>query len=247
MDVASHPHIGLQTVTWLMDGEVVHYDSLGNETVLRAGGVNVMTSGRGITHAEETPAQNSGRLNGVQLWTALPDTARNGVAGFQHIAEVPVQESSGGLVRVFSGSVADVTSSAQHFSPIIGADASVHAHGRLELPLAPQHEHAVLVLDGDCALNGQPLLPRMLYYLGTRRSSIELTSTNGGRLMLVGGTPFNETVLMWWNFVARTPDEIRAAREDWQSGRRFADVIRYRGPRLDAPEVARLATPNPMS
>ena len=104
MDVAPHPHIGLQTVSWLLQGEIVHNDSLGNEALLRPGGVNVMTSGGGIAHAEETPRKNSGFLNGVQLWIALPDNDRNGQASFQHIEEVPIIEQTGGMVSVFAGS-----------------------------------------------------------------------------------------------------------------------------------------------
>src|SRR4051812_23164276 len=96
MDVAPHPHIGLQTVSWLLQGEVIHNDSLGNEALLRPGGVNVMTSGGGIAHAEETPRKNSGLLSGVQLWIALPDANRNGEASFQHIDEVPIIEQAGG-------------------------------------------------------------------------------------------------------------------------------------------------------
>src|SRR6476659_3208101 len=105
MDVAPHPHIGLQTVSWLLQGEVVHNDSLGNEALLRPGGVNVMTSGGGIAHAEETPQKNSGLLNGVQLWSALPDADRNGQAFFQHIDKVPIIDQAGGMVSVFAGSM----------------------------------------------------------------------------------------------------------------------------------------------
>lgn len=85
MDVAPHPHIGLQTVSWLLQGEILHNDSLGSEALLRPGGVNIMTSGGAIAHSEETPAKNSGLLNGVQLWVALPDADRNGQASFQHM------------------------------------------------------------------------------------------------------------------------------------------------------------------
>jgi redox-sensitive bicupin YhaK (pirin superfamily) len=123
----------------------------------------------------------------------------------------------------------------------------VHRGETLTLPLRIDFEYAVLVLSGECALDGQPLRDRVLYYLGMQRSDLSLTSAAGGRLLLVGGPPFPETILMWWNFVARTPDEIRDAREDWQHGRRFGDVTAYKGSRLDAPELVRLARPNPAS
>jgi redox-sensitive bicupin YhaK (pirin superfamily) len=247
MDVAPHPHIGLQTVTWLLDGEIVHDDSLQQEAVLRPGGLNVMTSGHAIAHAERTPDANSGRLNGVQLWTALPDRDRHGEPSFQHLSEVPRLEPSGGIVQVFSGGLAGVVSPAGHFSDLVGADLQIHPRHEVTLPLQRQHEHALLVLSGDCMLEGQRLEERVLYYLGTQRSEMCVTSTAGARLLLIGGVPFPETILMWWNFVARTPDEIRTARDDWEAHRRFGDVPAYKGSRIPAPALVRLAPPNPVS
>lgn len=254
MDVAPHPHMGLQTVTWLLDGEVVHDDSLDSEAVLRPGGVNVMTSGHAIAHAERTPDENTGRLNGVQLWTALPDAHRHGAASFQHLTEVPALEWRGGIIRVFSGTLGQATSPAQHFSPIVGADLTVHPGETLTLPLDPAHEHAMLVLDGAGTVDpstglgaSAPIVPETLYDLGTGRSELALSSRDGARVLLIGGQPFAEPILMWWNFVARTPEEIREARDDWEAHRRFGEVPGYRGPRLAAPELLRLAQPNPVS
>ena len=247
MDVAPHPHMGLQTVTWLLEGEVVHDDSLGEEAVLRPGGVNVMTSGHAIAHAERTPTDNTGRLNGVQLWTALPDRDRHGAPSFQHVKLAPVVELSGGIVRVFSGRLADAVSPSHHLSDLAGADLQVHRGERLEIPLRPDFEYAVLVLSGECDLDGQPLRERVLYYLGVQRADASFASHSGARLLLIGGPPFPDTILMWWNFVARTPEEIRDARDDWENGRRFGDVKAYRGQRLHAPELVRLARPNPVS
>lgn len=247
MDVAPHPHIGLQTVTWLHDGEVVHDDSLGYEAVLRPGGVNVMTSGGGIAHAEQTPRENTGRLNGVQLWTALPDHDRHGAPGFAHVAEVPALERAAGIVRVFAGTIDGATSPAPYYSPLLGADVRVHPGHELLLPMNPGFEHAVLVMEGDCTLEGQALEDRMLYYLGTTRSEVGFSSRHGARVLLIGGEPFPETILMWWNFVARTPEEIADARADWEERRRFGEVRAYRGPRLAAPSLSRLARPNPVS
>jgi quercetin 2,3-dioxygenase len=247
MDVAPHPHMGLQTVTWLLEGEVVHDDSLGQEAVLRPGGVNVMTSGHAIAHAERTPGDNSGRLNGVQLWTALLDRDRHRAASFQHTPRVPVVEPGGGIVRVFSGDVAGTHSPAEHFSDLIGADLQVHRGETLTIPLRPEFEYAVLVLSGDCELDRQPLRDRVLYYLGMQRTEASFASQGGARALLVGGPPFPEAILMWWNFVARTPDEISEARADWERGLRFGDVTAYNGPRLAAPELVRLARPNPVS
>jgi redox-sensitive bicupin YhaK (pirin superfamily) len=247
MDVAPHPHIGLQTVTWLHDGEVVHRDSFGYESVLRAGGVNVMTSGGGIAHSEETPRDNTGRLNGVQLWTALPDAERHRRADFAHVAEVPLVESAAGIVQVFAGTLDGTTSPAPHYSDLLGADLQVHPRHTLVVPLNRTHEHAVLVMNGDCALDDQSLDERVLYYLGTTRSEAGFSSRNGGRVLLIGGPPFPETILMWWNFVARTAEEITQARTDWEERRRFGEVAAYNGARLNAPNLTRFARPNPVS
>lgn len=247
MDVAPHPHMGLQTVTWLFDGEVMHDDSLGNECLLRPGGVNVMTSGDAISHAEQTPRDHTGRLNGVQLWTALPDSERRRAPGFSHVAEVPAVEPAGGLVKVFAGSLLGAVSPSPYYSPILGADVHVHPGMSLELPLDAGFEHAVLVLGGDAALDGESLVERQLYYLGTSRTGVTVSSRSGGHLLLIGGPPFPETILMWWNFVGRTQEEIAAAREDWEAGRRFGTVLSYDGPRLDAPRLVRFARPNPLS
>ena len=247
MDVAPHPHTGLQTVTWILEGEVVHDDSLGYESVLRPGGVNVMTSGAGIAHAEQTPRDNSGRLNGVQLWVALPDQHRHMTPGFQQVTDVPIIESPDGLMRVFAGALHGATSVLPHYSDLLGADLHLHPRRTLAVPLRPAYEHAVLVLSGDCTLDGQGLQDRILYYLGTDRSEASFSSQTGGRVLLIGGPPFPEKILMWWNFVGRTPDEIAEARADWEEHRRFGDVVAYNGPRLSAPSLVRPARPNPVS
>jgi len=247
MDVAPHPHIGLQTVSWLLQGEILHNDSLGSEALLKPRGVNVMTSGGAIAHSEETPPKNSGLLNGVQLWIALPDVDRNGAASFQHIDEVPIVEQTGGTVSVFAGSVLGCSSPAIHFSLVLGVDIALNATASIELPLDPSFEHAALLMTGDAEIDGRSIDAMSLWYLGTSRSSIEFKSRNGCRVLLIGGLPFPEQILMWWNFVARTPEEIALARSDWQSHQRFGEVKAYRGSRLDAPPLLRFAPPNPAS
>jgi len=247
MDVAPHPHTGLQTVTWLIEGEVMHDDSLGCEAIGRPGGVSVMTAGKGIAHAEQTPAGNTGRLNGVQLWVALPDESRHIDPQFQSAAEVPTVELPGGLVQVFAGNLLGATAPGTHFSDLVGADVQIHAGEEVEVGLQPRYEHAVLILSGDCSIEGQPLEEKTLYYLGTQRASASFRSRAGCRLLVIGGPPFGETILMWWNFVARTPEEIAEYRSDWEDHRRFGEVTAYQGPRLDAPSLVRIARPNPVS
>ena len=248
MDVAPHPHIGLQTVSWLLEGELLHDDSLGCEALVRAGDVNIMTSGAGISHSEQSPDDNTGRLNGVQLWVALPNQHRYGTPSLQHIENVPAVETRGGIVRLFAGDLAGATSTARYYSEIVGADVQIHPGEVLNTGLNPTYEHAAFVLRGDCDVNGQQLQDRVLYYLGSSRSEIRFSSRTGGRLLFIGGPPFPETILMWWNFVARTGEEIAKARTDWeQHHHRFGEVKAYTGSRLDAPSLNRIARPNPAS
>lgn len=249
MNVPPHPHIGIQTVSWLLEGEVLHTDSLGCEAIVRPGGVNVMTSGNGIAHAEETPGTNSGRLNGVQLWVALPEASRNNSPSFQHVEQVPVIESSDGTIQVFAGSIQSTASPALYFSEILGLDVIIHPGKTLELELNPAFEHAALVLNDNCLFEGQPLEEGILYYLGSQRGSVTFSSRAGGRVLLIGGPPFPEKILMWWNFVARTPEEIAQARVDWEldrqgKGSRFGEVSGEHGVMLAAPNLVRFARPN---
>jgi redox-sensitive bicupin YhaK (pirin superfamily) len=247
MDVAPHPHIGLQTVSWLLEGEVIHHDSIGGEGTARPGGVNVMTAGSGISHAEETPRHNAGRLNGLQLWVALPDAHRHIAPSFQAVSEVPKLEFRGGIAQVFMGAMENAVSPADSYSDGIGIDALVHRAETLTLPARPDREHGVMLLDGDADLDGHPLTLNTMVYLGTDRSDLALRSANGARVLVLGGVPFREPVLMWWNFVARTPEEIAAARMEWEEGEAFGTVPHYEGPRLHAPSLMKLAQPNPAS
>jgi redox-sensitive bicupin YhaK (pirin superfamily) len=245
MDVATHPHIGIQTVSWLLEGEVVHHDSIGSEAVVRPGEVNIMTSGRGIAHAEETPPANEGRLNGVQLWIALPNAHRNVAPSFEHVAEVPMALLRGCDAQIFTGVGFGTSSPAHHYSEMIGADLFIHDASTV--PLNPLFEHGIFLMQGTAMLDGEPLELNTLYYLPPGALEMRFTSPRDARILLLGGPPFEEAVLMWWNFVARRPEEIAAAREDWENRRRFGDVPAYRGPRLRAPALMRLAEPNPAS
>jgi hypothetical protein len=244
MDVAPHPHIGLQTVSWLLEGEVAHHDSLGLEATAEPGVLNLMTAGRGIAHAEETPARNAGRLRGVQLWVALPEASRGTEPAFSSQRALPVVELDGGRATVMIGRLASAVSPARAFSPVVGADVTGGPGGRTVLPVDPDFEHALVPLSGACRLEDRPLSKDTLYYLGCGRRELAIgCGPEPVRVLLLGGAPFGETILMWWNFVARTTDEIVAAREDWEAGRRFGEVPAYAGPRTPAP--AFLARPLP--
>ena len=153
----------------------------------------------------------------------------------------------GGVAQVFAGAFAGATSPAEHYSDIIGADLAVHSGAELTLPLNSSHEHALLLLASDAEIEGRTLDERTLYYLGTARSEIMFGSSAGARLLLIGGSPFPDSILMWWNFVARTADEIAEARTAWEERRGFGEVNAYQGPRLSAPSLVPLARPNPAS
>lgn len=236
MDVAPHPHMGLQTVSWLIEGEIVHNDSLGCEALMGAGQLNLMTAGRGIAHSEETPKRNSGRLSGVQLWVALPEAHRHVEPVFDHYASLPTVDFSSSTVTLIAGELAGTRSPARVFFPMIGADLTLREWQPITLPLNPSFEHAVFILGGNAALNDQHLAEETLHYLSPGRDELELKG-NDARLLLIGGEPFPEPVLMWWNFVARTPQEIAQAREDWNDHRRFGEVKNYNGSRVEAPAV----------
>lgn len=246
MDVAPHPHIGLQTVSWLLDGEVLHNDSLGLQGLAVPGVLNLMTAGRGIAHSEETPPRNGGRLRGVQLWVALPRASRETAPSFDQHRDLPVVELDGGQATVIMGELGSVRSPARAFSPIVGAEVVGEPARQVVVPLVREFEHALVLLGGDGQLEGRALSVDTLYYLGCGRRELVLACEGRPlRALLLGGTPFGETILMWWNFVARTADEIAAAREDWDDGRRFGAVEAYKGPRLPAPLFVARPVPRP--
>lgn len=245
--VGPHPHIGLQTFTWMIEGEVVHRDSLGNEQVIRPGQVNLMSAGGGISHAEDSPAGRAGGLHGVQLWIALDESRRHGPPAFHHHPRLPVLHHHGCSTTLLVGSLLGETSPVEVFSPLLGADIVLPADGRLELPLDPGFEHAVLVLEGGVAVDGTPATPDAMAWLAPGRDAIELRSSEPARLVLIGGEPFGEDILLWWNFVARTQHELAQAVEDWNHGSRFGEVHGSPSRRLVAPDLAGVQVRPPRS
>jgi redox-sensitive bicupin YhaK (pirin superfamily) len=244
MQVPPHPHIGLQTVTWLLTGDVLHRDSLGSEQMIRPGQLNLMTAGRGIAHAEESPAEHDPFLHGVQLWVALPDADRQVAPAFEHHGELPGTALGGFAVTVFMGELAGAQSPATAFTPIVGAELAAIGPSHAGVPLDPAFEHVVFVAAGSAEVGGTAMEPGHLLYLPTGRERTTVAAANGSRLFLLGGVPLGEPLLMWWNFVARTPEEITAATADWRAGR-FGDVGGYQGEPLLAPplDATRLRRP----
>ncbi|MFD5431694.1 pirin family protein [Kitasatospora sp. NPDC127067] len=238
MDVAPHPHTGLQTVSWLFTGEIEHRDSLGVHAYVRPGEVNLMTSGRGIAHSEvSTPATTV--LHGVQLWVALPEEHRHTGRDFRHHAPAPVA-LDGGEARVFLGTLAGDTSPVPTFTPLLGAELTLRPHAVVTLDVDPAFEHGLLVDSGEVRLLDTPLRPAELGYVAPGSRTLTLTNTGGtdARLVLLGGTPFEERIVMWWNFIGRTHEDIVQARDEWQAAAdRFGAVQGYPGDRLPAPEL----------
>jgi redox-sensitive bicupin YhaK (pirin superfamily) len=215
VDIGPHPHIGLQTATWLLAGEILHRDSLGSEQVIAPGQLNLMTAGHGVVHAEERTGRYTGDLHGVQLWIAQPEATRHGPAAFEHHAQLPRVELDRGTATVIVGSLLGATSPARRDTDHLGAELMLQP-GRSTIAVDPAHEHAVVVLDGAASLDGAPLAPGQLAYLGLGRDECTLDAAEPTRALLLGGVPFEARPLMWWNFVARTRDEIDAAYRAWR-------------------------------
>ena len=216
LDIGPHPHIGLQTVTWLVAGEVLHRDSLGSEQIISAGQLNLMTAGHGVSHSEEATGSYRGELHGAQLWVAQPERTRHGEPAFEHHAELPRVELDAAVATVLVGTLAGASSPARHDSPLVGIEAGLRP-GTSTVPLQPEFEHALVVLDGQVLADDQPVRPGQLAYLGVGRSELALSATDPARALLLGGEPFGEPILMWWNYVGRTREEIALANRQWAS------------------------------
>ncbi|MFJ5699742.1 pirin family protein [Arthrobacter sp. NPDC093139] len=216
MQVPRHPHTGLQTVSWLFTGEVEHRDSAGFHAMVRPGEINLMTAGRGISHSEySTPETDV--LHGAQLWVALPDSARHMEPTFESYRPEPLT-GAGWTLRVFLGSLAGSTSPVTTHSPLLGAEILLEPGATLELATDPTFEHGVLLDAGSVHLDGHPLATDHLAFLPVGRSSLTLgAGTDPVRLLLIGGEPLGEKILMWWNFVGRSHEEIVSYRDQWQA------------------------------
>jgi redox-sensitive bicupin YhaK (pirin superfamily) len=238
--IGPHPHIGLQTFSWMIEGRILHTDSLGYRQWIEPGQVNLMTAGRGISHAEESPDDAAGRFQLAQLWIALPKHESGREPSFRHYPELPILERGGFRITVLAGRFLGEQAPAEVFTPLVGADFASAAPARAEFPLDPAFEHGVMALEGRAQVGGELLEPGSLLYFAPGRDRISLDSPAACRLLLVGGAPFGEEILLWWNFVARTYGEMEQATRDWQETERFGRVEGARGPRLVAPDLAGL-------
>ena len=256
MDVAPHPHCGLATVSWLFTGEVEHRDSLGTVAMVRPGEVNLMTAGRGISHSEVSTAATS-VLHGAQLWLVLPAASAQVDPRFEHYVPPVVPVAPGVVASVFVGSLFGSQSPVLVETPLVGAEVVLEPGAEVEVPQAAGFEMAVLVDRGSVDLSGTELAWGELGVVeavagsgagseadagGAPRhpgSEALRAGAGGARVLVLGGEPFREEVVMWWNFIGRSHEEVVAAREEWEASGagRFGQVRGYVGdvPRIPAP------------
>ncbi|MBZ4487388.1 pirin family protein [Microbacterium sp. cx-55] len=248
MRVEPHPHIGLQTVTWPFEGVVRHRDSLGSDVLISRGALNLMTSGAGISHSEYSVTDEPIPLDALQLWVALPESRRHGAPAFEQHASLPqltLPAVTGERAEavVVMGEFAGTTSPASAFTPLVGAEVRVPAGSRVRVPLHPEWEYAIVGVDGDLRVTTdadttETVGDMQLLYLGIQRDGIDVHSASGATFFLLGGEPFEDEIVMWWNFVGRSHEEIVAAREEWEAhSARFGRVADHGDVRVPAPPL----------
>lgn len=248
MDVAPHPHTGLQTASWLFEGSIDHIDSGGNTARIVPGELDLMTAGGGICHSEVSTS-NTAVLRGVQLWLALPDEVRNRAARRLERYSPPPVRFPGGSALVFLGRLAGHRSPVTAFSAVVGAQVCIDAGATAMLEVDPAFEHGLLADDGALSVEGVPVPSGAIGYtgIGAHRLRIRNTGTAPARGLLIGGAPFEEELVMWWNFIGRDSEEITGYREEWQrEGTRFGRVEGYvgrGGPGRNRDGFARLPAP----
>jgi redox-sensitive bicupin YhaK (pirin superfamily) len=222
IDVRPHPHIGLATVTYLFEGEILHRDTLGSVQAIRPGEINWMTAGRGIAHSERTGPETraaGGRLAGIQSWVALPKDDEETEPGFAHhgTAALPTVAGDGKEVRLLIGAAFGARSPVRTFSETLYADIALEAGARLAVPNGPE-ERALYLVEGTVAIDGEEFAPGRLLVLRPA-TEIVATARSAARLMLLGGALLDGPRHVWWNFVSSSHDRIEQAKADWQAGR----------------------------
>jgi redox-sensitive bicupin YhaK (pirin superfamily) len=226
LDVRPHPHIGLATVTYLFDGEILHRDSLGTVRAIRPGAVNWMTAGRGIVHSERTPEgmrEAGSALSGIQLWVGLPRDKEEVEPSFVHGAaeDLPLLEGEGVTLRVIVGEAYGARAPVPVFTAMFYCDAALAPGARLALP-ASYAERAAYLVEGKIAIAGEVYEPGRMLFFGAG-ADVAVAATEPARLLLLGGEPMDGPRHLWWNFVSSSTERIARAKADWREGR-FAPV-----------------------
>jgi len=235
--IGPHPHIGLQTFSWMIEGRILHTDSLGYRQWIEPGQVNLMTAGRGISHAEESPADTPGRFQLAQLWIALPKAESEREPSFHHYPDLPILERGGFRMTVLAGTFAGARAPAEVFTPLVGIDLASQGPARADLDLEADFEYGVMTFEGTATVGGEPLAPGALLCFGPGRDKLALETPAAARLLLIGGRPFGEEILLWWNFVGRSFEDMERATRDWLETDRFGKVEGARGAPLVAPDL----------
>ena len=235
LDVGPHPHIGLQTFTWMIEGSIMHTDSLGTKQLIRPKQVNLMTAGYGISHTEVAPDTET-HMHTAQLWIALPDDQRNMAPRFDHYPDLPVVQQDGVEFTILVGEFLNTTSPVLVHSELLGVDIYSETRTTTRLPLNPKFEYGLMMLEGTATVHGHELNDENMLVLEPGLTEIQLDLHAGARLLLLGGLPFESPILLWWNLVGRTQEELSIAREQWiNHDPRFGTIPDYDGPRLEAP------------
>lgn len=236
MVVAAHPHTGLQTVTWLFEGEIEHRDSIGSVQLIRPGQLNLMTAGHGISHSELSLATTE-NLHAVQLWVALPKEAIDLAPAFEHQDNLPEVGASGLKAKVLAGDFMGAQAPTTIFSEMVGVELRL-SPGTHQLDLRTDFEYGFMLAEGSIEIEGEALPVSALKYFPPGKTKVTISALETSTVILVGGVPFPEKILMWWNFIGRTHEDIALAREEWNArGKRFGKFEDKIGGWIPAPEL----------
>jgi redox-sensitive bicupin YhaK (pirin superfamily) len=222
IDVWPHPHIGLATVTYLLDGELIHRDSLGSQQSIQPGAINWMTAGRGIVHSERSGPEarrSESNFHGLQLWVALPTADEEIAPAFHHYAaeSLPSIHRDGSTIRVLIGSAYGTESPVHTLSPVFFIDVVMPAGGALEIPDL-YAERAAYVVDGAVTADAERVAAGKMLVVTTGTNPV-LRAESDTRLVLLGGAPTDGPRHIWWNFVSSSPERIDQAKRDWKEHR----------------------------
>lgn len=233
--VAPHPHIGLQTFTWMIQGELLHRDSLGTAQPIRPGEVNLMTAGRGVSHTEESLFGDR-TLHAAQLWIALPEGDRNVPPRFDHYPSLPCWQNQGATWTLLTGQYESRQADTLQYSALVGLDIDCQMSLTIELVLEPDFEYGILPLTGACEINGERFEADELAYIGKGLEKLTVACDPETRMLLIGGQPLGKDVVIWWNYVGYYKEEIVEAEQDWENqSLRFGDIPEWQGDRLQGP------------